>query len=143
MHRTSMVLPKHILFICRKNSCRSQMAEGFAQTLGKTTVIASSAGIDSSQIDPKTIEVMAEVGIDISSYTAKCLDQFTPRVFDGVVTMCASGAKLPETWKIKIIQEWDVEDPAGQPIEVFRQVRDEIKGRIETLLTLILLKAFQ
>ena len=119
------------------------MAEGFAQTLGKKTVIASSAGIDSSQIDPKTIEVMAEAGIDISSYTAKRLNQFAPEAFDGVVTMCASGAKLPETWKIKIIQEWDVEDPAGQPIEVFRQVRDEIKGRIEALLTLILLKAFQ
>ncbi|MGA7932863.1 MAG: ArsC family transcriptional regulator [Kovacikia sp.] len=138
-----MAQPKRILFVCRKNSCRSQMAEGFAQSLGEPYIVASSAGIYSSQIDPRTIEVMAEEGIDISRNTAKCLNEFTPETFDCIVTMCASASKLNEVWKLKILEEWDIEDPSGQSIKIYRQVRDEIKQRVQNLFVLINLKLLQ
>ncbi len=65
---------KRIMFICKKNSRRSQMAEGFARTLGAGKIEVSSSGLEVSHVDPISVEVMAEIGIDISNQTSKALN---------------------------------------------------------------------
>jgi protein-tyrosine-phosphatase len=64
---------KRVMFVCKKNSRRSQMAEGFARTLGEGKIAVTSSGLEASQVDPTTTQVMSEVGIDISEQTSKSL----------------------------------------------------------------------
>ncbi|MBW4631572.1 MAG: hypothetical protein KME30_06635 [Iphinoe sp. HA4291-MV1] len=67
---------KKVMFVCKKNSRRSQMAEGFARTLGEGKIAASSSGLETSYVDPTTIQVMSEIGIDICNQTSKPLSDF-------------------------------------------------------------------
>ncbi|MCS7066112.1 MAG: arsenate reductase ArsC, partial [Fimbriimonadales bacterium] len=79
---------KHVLFVCVGNSCRSQMAEGFANALGKGKVIASSAGtMPAARVHPLAIEAMREIGIDISHHTPKSVAEFDIEQFDAVVSL--------------------------------------------------------
>jgi arsenate reductase len=126
---------KQIMFVCKKNSCRSQMAEGFARHLGNGNVGVTSAGLEASQVHPTAVRVMQEVGIDISQQTSDSLENFQPQNYDAVVSLCGCGVNLPQEWVVReIFQDWQLEDPDGQPIETFRQVRDEIRQRVEALL---------
>ncbi|MFN3361655.1 MAG: arsenate reductase, glutathione/glutaredoxin type [Pseudanabaenaceae cyanobacterium] len=126
---------KKVMFVCKKNSRRSQMAEGFAKTLGKDKVTVVSAGLAASFIDPKTIEVMAEVGIDISQQTSKPLKDFQPTEFDAVISLCGCGVNLPPEWLTReIFEDWQLEDPEGKDLDTYRRVRDEVKARVEDLL---------
>ncbi|MGB7412664.1 MAG: arsenate reductase, glutathione/glutaredoxin type [Thermosynechococcaceae cyanobacterium] len=124
-----------IMFVCKHNSRRSQMAEGFTKVRGGYLVSVTSAGLDVDQVDPLTVQVMDEVGIDIRDQTSKPLTAFHPEQFDAVISLCGCGANLPEAWVLRdIFEDWQLDDPAGQSIEVFRQVRDEIEQRVEKLL---------
>lgn len=126
------------MFVCKKNSCRSQIAEGFARYLGNGQVGVSSAGLQASQVHPTAVRVMQEVGIDISQQTSDPLANFHPKDYDAVVSLCGCGVDLPQEWVVgEIFQDWQLEDPDGQPIETFRQVRDEIRQRVEALLETI------
>jgi len=69
---------KKVMFVCKKNSRRSQMAEGFAWTLGSGKIVVTSSGLEASTVDPTTIQVMSEVGIDITQQTSKPLSDFNP-----------------------------------------------------------------
>ena len=125
---------KQVMFACRKNSCRSQMAEGFARTLLKDQIYSTSAGLEASIVNPIAVQVMSEVGIDISIQTSKSLSDFKPEDFDVVISLCDCGFDLPEEWMLQeVFQDWRLEDPDGQSIETFRRVRDEIKKRVEML----------
>ena len=127
---------KHIMFVCKKNSRRSQMAEGFARTLGKGKIAVSSSGLETSQVDPNTVQVMSEVGIDISDQTSKPLSDFNSQNYDAVISLCGCGVNLPEDWVLReVFQDWQLDDPEGQPIETFRRVREEIKERVASLLS--------
>lgn len=129
-----------IYFLCTGNSCRSQMAEGFAhQLLGPDWRIAS-AGLRVDGLNPRAVAVMAEVGIDISRQRSKLIDQDFLRTSDVVVTLCGDARDRcpvvpPTVSKI----HWPLIDPAqatGTPAEqlaVFRQVRDEIGRRVKAL----------
>ncbi|MFD1393870.1 arsenate reductase (thioredoxin) [Lacticaseibacillus jixianensis] len=129
-----------IYFLCTGNSCRSQMAEGFAhQFLGPDWRIAS-AGLRVDGLNPRAVAVMAEVGIDISRQRSKLIDQDFLRTSDVVVTLCGDARDRcpvvpPTVSKI----HWPLIDPAqatGTPAEqlaVFRQVRDEIGRRVKAL----------
>jgi arsenate reductase (thioredoxin) len=97
---------KKVMFVCKKNSRRSQMAEGFARTLGEGKISVNSSGLEASHVDPKTVDIMSEVGVDISNQTSKPLSDFQAEDFD----------------------------PEGQPIETFRRVRDEVKERVAKLI---------
>jgi len=127
---------RKIMFVCQKNSCRSQMAEGFALALDKDKRFSvTSAGLQSSKVNPLTIEVMAEVGINISNHKSKLLSDFNPEEFDAVASMCGCGMSLPIEWLMRQdFQEWDLKDPDGESIEIFRTVRDEVKNQVELLL---------
>ncbi|NEU74963.1 arsenate reductase, glutathione/glutaredoxin type [Hassallia byssoidea VB512170] len=123
------------MFVCKKNSRRSQMAEGFARTLGEGKISVNSSGLEASHVDPKTIDIMSEINIDISNQTSKPLSDFHPEDFDGVISLCGCGVNLPQAWVLReVFQDWQLDDPEGQPIETFRRVRDEVKERVIKLI---------
>ena len=127
---------KQVMFVCKKNSRRSQMAEGFARTLGSGVISVASSGLEASKVDSKAVEVMAEIGIDISNQTSKPLSDFKADDYDAVISLCGCGVNLPEAWVLRgIFQDWQLDDPEGEPIETFYRVRDEIKERVASLLT--------
>ncbi|MDJ0572659.1 MAG: arsenate reductase, glutathione/glutaredoxin type [Pleurocapsa sp. MO_192.B19] len=126
---------KKIMFVCRRNSCRSQMAEGFARNLGRGKIEVSSSGLEASRVHPTAIEVMSEVDIDIKNQTSDALADFNAEDYDAVISMCGCGTTLPPEWVTQeVFEDWDLEDPDGQPRETFHRVRDEIKQRVSNLI---------
>ena len=125
---------KQIMFVCKKNSCRSQMAEGFAKTLGAGKVAVTSSGLESSEVNQTAVKVMSEIGIDIGNQTSKPLSDFNAEDYDVVISLCGCGVNLPGDWVVReVFEDWQLDDPAGEPIETFRRVRDEIKDRVKSL----------
>jgi len=126
---------KRIMFVCKKNSSRSQMAEGFAKALGNGKVTVTSSGLEASEVNPHAVKAMAEVGIDISQQTSNALSEFQPEDFDVVISLCGCGVNLPAEWVTReVFEDWQLEDPAEKP-EIFPEVRDQVKARVEQLLS--------
>jgi len=125
---------KRVMFVCKKNSARSQMAEGFAKTLGKGTIEVVSSGLEASQVRPEAIATMNEIGIDITDQCSKALSDFNAEDFDVVISLCGCGVNLPTDWVVRdVFEDWQLDDPAEQP-EIFPRVRDEIKERVTQLI---------
>jgi arsenate reductase len=125
---------KRVMFVCKKNSARSQMAEGFAKTLGSGKIEVTSSGLEASQVRPEAIATMKDIGIDISTQTSKPLSDFNPENFDVVISLCGCGVNLPTDWVTReVFEDWQLDDPAEQP-EIFPRVRDEIKERVTQLI---------
>lgn len=123
------------MFVCRRNSCRSQIAEGFAKTLGKGKVEVTSSGLEASRVHPTAIEVMSDIDINIRDQTSDSLKNFKADDYDAVISMCGCGTNLPSEWVMQeVFEDWDLDDPDGQPIETFQRVRDEIKERVAKLI---------
>ena len=129
---------KKVLFICSHNSARSQMAEGLLQRLYGDLYEAHSAGLEPSSVNPYAIEVMGEIGIDISTHRSKNVDEFLGIQFDCVITVCDQAREAcPFFHGGEKHLHKGFEDPAelsgteGQTLTVFRRVRDEIKSWIE------------
>ena len=126
---------KRVMFVCKKNSRRSQMAEGFARALGGDQVYVASAGLEASFVDPLTVQVMQEVGIDISQQKSKPLSDFQPEDFDAVISLCGCGVNLPPEWLTRdYFADWQLEDPEGGDLDTFRRVRDQVKERVTQFL---------
>ena len=126
---------KNVMFVCRRNSCRSQMAEGFARTFGEGKINVISSGLEASRVHPTAKKVMSEVGIDLSSQTSDALNNFKADNFDVVISMCGCGTSLPSEWVTReVFEDWELDDPDGQSIETFHRVRDEIKERVTNLI---------
>ena len=124
---------KKILFVCVENARRSQMAQGFAEAIGKGKLEVYSAGSrPSSSVDPLVIEVMKEKGIDLTAKRPKGLNDLPPIEMDFLVTMGCEET-CPAVPSRKIIA-WEIPDPKGKPIEVFRSVRDTIENKVRVLL---------
>jgi arsenate reductase len=125
---------KMVLFVCVGNSGRSQMAEAFFNQAAGGRAKAISAGTKpASAVDPKTIEVMREVGIDISAAKPKALTMDILDHADRVVTMgCGAEAVCPASFVET--EDWHLEDPKGKSLEEVRRIRDEIKARVTRLL---------
>ncbi|MGB5594151.1 MAG: arsenate reductase, glutathione/glutaredoxin type [Crocosphaera sp.] len=126
---------KKVMFVCKRNSCRSQMAEGFAKTLGKGKIEVTSSGLEASRVHPTAIEVMEEIGINITEQTSNPLSDFNADNYDAVISLCGCGVNLPQEWVIRdIFEDWELDDPDGQPLATFHRVRDEIKEKVEDLI---------
>jgi len=124
---------KKVLFICVENSCRSQIAEGIGRHLGSDIFLSYSAGSKpSGKVNPLAIEVMKEIGIDISLNTSKGFNDFITSNFDYVITLGCKDV-CPFFPADKHI-EWQIDDPKGKGIEYFRVARDTIKHKIEELI---------
>ena len=125
---------KRVMFVCKKNSARSQMAEGFAKTLGKGKIEVISSGLEASQVRPEAIATMKEIGIDITNQLSKPLSDFKAEDFDVVISLCGCGVNLPTDWVLReVFEDWQLDDPAEQP-EIFPRVRDQIKERVTQLI---------
>ena len=126
-----------VLFVCVHNAGRSQMAAGYMRTLSNGRVEVLSAGsAPKESINPQAIEVMAEEGIDIANQQPKILTPEAVMESDAVVTMgCGDACPF---YPGKRYEDWVLDDPAGQPVEKVREIRDEIKSRVEKLLFEIL-----
>ena len=132
---------KKVMFLCTANSCRSQMAEGFAKEFGKGLIEVHSAGIMAAGVQRRAIIVMNEIGIDISKQKSKEIDEELLRKMDIVVTLCGN-AEETCPWtppNIKRIH-WPIKDPVGtvgtevEIMKEFRRARDEIKERVKKLI---------
>jgi arsenate reductase len=128
-----------ILFLCTGNSCRSQMAEGFARRLLKEWDVWSAGTRPAERVHPLAVQVMAEKGIDISTQYPKTISD-VPRPVDVVVTLCGEAAEECPTFPgARATEHWGLPDPAratGTPeevMQVFREVRDEIERRLKVL----------
>jgi arsenate reductase len=125
---------KRVMFVCKKNSARSQMAEGFAKKFGAGKIEVTSSGLEASQVNAIAIQVMSDIGIDISEQTSNALSEFNPEDFDVVISLCGCGVNLPTQWVLRdVFEDWQLDDPAEQP-EIFPRVRDEVKERVIQLL---------
>ena len=125
------------MFVCVHNAGRSQMAAGFMRQLGGENVEVLSAGsAPKDSINPVAVEAMAELGIDIANQKPKVLTPEAVQQSDVVITM-GCGDACPY-YPGKRYEDWVLEDPAGQGIEPVRVIRDQIKARVEKLLTEIL-----
>jgi len=123
-----------VLFVCVHNAGRSQMAAGWLRELAGDRVEVRSAGsMPAHQINPVAVEAMREVGIDISAEQPKVLTTEAVQGSDVVITMgCGDACPF---FPGKRYEDWKLDDPAGQGIESVRPIRDEIKRRIEALLS--------
>jgi protein-tyrosine-phosphatase len=122
-----------VLFVCVHNAGRSQMAAGYLRALGGDAVEVLSAGsAPGDAINPAAVEAMAEEGIDISGAIPSLLTTESVRESDVVITMgCGDACPI---FPGKRYEDWVLEDPAGQGLDAVRRIRDDIRGRVLTLL---------
>jgi arsenate reductase len=132
-----------ILFLCTGNSCRSQMAEGWARHLKGDVIEAFSAGIDTHGLNPSAVKVMSEVGVDISRQRSKHVDELKDVAFDYVVTVCDNANESCPLFpgKTKVVHV-GFDDPPRlakdakteeEALTHYRRVRDKIRAFVETL----------
>lgn len=122
-----------VLFVCIENSCRSQMAEGFARRHGAGKVAAWSSGSrPSGKVNETAIALMEEKGVDMSGHRSKGLAELPAQKWDCVITMGCGDAcpSLPAVRRL----DWALPDPKLMPLDEFRQVRDDIEARVKALL---------
>jgi arsenate reductase len=129
-----------VLFLCTGNSCRSQMAEGWAKHLLGDRVDAYSAGVETHGLNPRAVQVMAEAGVDISGQRSQEVDEFLDLAPDLVVTVCDNAAeRCPVLPGSPRTVHHSFRDPAGahgsenEVLPVFRSVRDEIRDFVRGL----------
>lgn len=131
-----------VLFLCTGNSARSQMAEGLLRHLAAERFEVSSAGTAPAGVNPLTIRAMAEAGIDISSHSSKHVRDFLGADLALVITVCDSARESCPVFPGSVRRlHWTFEDPAAatgseeERLAVFRRVRDQIRARLEALLS--------
>jgi len=125
-------IKKKVAFICVHNSCRSQMAEGWAKKLGSDVLEVYSAGTEEyPEVKPLAVQVMKEVGVDMTGHYPKLLSDI-PEEVDILVTMGCNVVCpfVPNSHS----EDWGLEDPSGGPIEDYRKTRDLIEEKVEDLI---------
>jgi arsenate reductase (thioredoxin) len=129
---TSGSLKPTVLFVCVHNAGRSQMAAAYLKELAGDQIDVLSAGSEpADQVNPVAVQAMAEVGIDIAAATPKVLTTESVQDSDVVVTMgCGDACPF---FPGKRYEDWKLEDPAGKSIETVREIRDDIRSRVEAL----------
>lgn len=134
---------KKVLFLCTGNSCRSQMAEGWARALKGDVLEAYSAGVETHGLNPNAVRVMAEAGVDISGHRSKHVGELLDEGIDYVVTVCDHAAEACPVFprKAKVVHHSFRDPPAlakaakteEEALGFYRAVRDEIRAFVETL----------
>ena len=125
-------MKKKVAFVCVHNSCRSQMAEGWAKKLGSDVLEAYSAGTEKyPEVKPLAVQAMEEAGVDMSDHHPKLLSDI-PAEVDILITM-GCNVECPYV-PCQHIEDWGLSDPSGGPIEDYRKTRDIIKEKVEDLI---------
>ena len=137
-----MRYPIRVLFLCTGNSARSQMAEGLLRSLGGSDFEVHSAGTEAKELNPLAVEVMREIGIDISDHQSKSLECFLGQPFDYIITVCDRARDSCPTFPGDNERiHWGFDDPAAvtgaraEQVAVFRRVRNEISERLRVWVT--------
>jgi len=124
-----------VLFVCTENSCRSQMAEGFLRRLAGDRFDIFSAGAQPTGLNPTAVEVMKEIGIDISGHRSKSVDEFAGQAFDYVITVCDNAKESCPIFPAATKRiHWSLDDPAAiqgseeKTLAEFRRVRDQLRS---------------
>ncbi len=128
-------MKKRILILCTGNSCRSQMAEGFLKSFDSELEVFSAGTIPAEKVNPNSVIVMDEVGIDISSQAPQNVDDFVDQSFDSVITVCDNAKEVCPVFTGHVKHQFHIpfDDPAvaigtdEEILAVYRRVRDEIK----------------
>lgn len=137
-------MKRNVLFLCTRNSARSQMAEAWTRHISNGLVPAYSAGLSPSEVHPLTIQVIEEVGVPMADARSKSVKEFLGKVaIRHAFIVCADAEKhCPSLWPFcGDVQSWPFDDPAactGSPserLDEFRRVRDEIRSRISIWLS--------
>jgi len=128
-HQTDI---QNILFLCRGNSARSKMAEGLFRKKVEFRIEVSSAGTKPLATNPFAETVMNEIGIDISQNESKSLGELVQRTFDWVITLCDHAKEESPIFPGRRIEYWDIPEP--DTLQSFRNVRDDLSTRIDSLL---------
>lgn len=126
-------MTKTVLFVCIGNSGRSQMAEAFFNKLSKTWKAISAGTKPDDNIHPYTIRVMKEVGVDVSKQKPKMLTREMIEKTDKIITMGCGADVCPASYLPKV-EDWAIEEPYGKPIDKVREIRDQIKGKVEKMI---------
>ena len=129
---------RSLLFLCVANSARSQMAEGLARKLFGDRVRVQSAGSKPSRVNPYALDVMREVGVDLTTHRSKAVDTVDPTSIDTVITLCAEEVCPVFLGTVRRLH-WPLQDPASddptlsreEMLTRFRTARDQIQGRLE------------
>lgn len=139
----TMKRKKKVLFLCTGNSCRSQMAEGWARYLKGDVLEPYSAGIETHGLNPRAVQVMAEAGVDVSGHRSKNVDELANIPFDLVVTVCGHAHEHCPLFPgaAKVIHVGFDDPPAlaktatteDEVLAIYRRVRDQIRAYVETL----------
>lgn len=132
-----------VLFLCTGNSCRSQMAEGWARHLKRDVIEPYSAGIEKHGLNPQAVEVMAEAGVDISGQRSNTVAELPTQDFDVVITVCAhADENCPVALHQCKVVHVGFDDPpklakqavsCEEELDIYRRVRDEIRKFVESL----------
>ncbi|MGM0425128.1 MAG: arsenate reductase ArsC [Thermodesulfobacteriota bacterium] len=134
---------KKVLFLCTGNSCRSQMAEGWARHLHSDKLEVASAGVIKHGVDPRAVQIMFEAGVDISKQSSKSIDELPEQSFDAVITLCDHASESCPFFPgdvIRLHQGFD--DPPAlarqaasqeEALNAYRRVRDEIRDFVQGL----------
>lgn len=132
-------MKQRVLILCTGNSARSQMAEGLLRDMAGDRFEVMSAGVAPSHVRPEAIEVMREIGIDISGHRSKSVDAFTGQPFDYVITVCDNANQQCPMFPGKSERiHWSIDDPAeitgneNEKLAAFRSARDELRTRLES-----------
>jgi protein-tyrosine-phosphatase len=134
------ILPAAVLFACTLNSVRSPMAEGLLKASHGARIYVDSAGAESAEVNGFAVEVLAEIGIDISNHKAKTFETLVDSSFDVVIALSGEaerGARQLTSWMSCEVDYWPIPDPSAATgtrearLNVFREVRDELKHRID------------
>lgn len=135
-----MSFPQSILFLCVANSARSQMAEGLARKLFGAQLTVQSAGSEPSRVNPYAVEVMNEVGVDLTTHRSKSVQTVDPSTVGTVITLCEEQVCPVFLGKAQRLH-WPIPDPASKDLSLpreemlqrFRRARDQIQERLESL----------
>ncbi|MCB0728020.1 MAG: arsenate reductase ArsC [Ignavibacteriae bacterium] len=134
-------MAKKILILCTGNSCRSQMAEGFLKKFGPELQVFSAGTYPAKEVNPNSITVMKEAGIDISSHKPKDINEFTDQSFDFVITVCDNAKEICPVFNgevknnlhISFVDPADAKGSKEKILEEYREVRDEIRSAFRQL----------
>ncbi|MBL8152419.1 MAG: arsenate reductase ArsC [Blastocatellia bacterium] len=130
-------MKKSLLFVCVENSCRSQIAEAFANIHGKDLIEAFSAGSrPSGQVNPKAIATMQELGYNLTEHSSKSLTEIPKIEYEYAITM-GCGDECPFV-DAKNREDWNIPDPKAMSMEDFRQIRDLIETKVKELIARLL-----
>jgi arsenate reductase len=132
-----MTAKKRVLILCTGNSCRSQMAEGVLRHYGGEQYEVHSAGLHATHVNALAVEVMKEIGIDISTHRSKSVREFDGQSFDCVITVCGNADKKCPYFAAPVRRHWPFDDPphgqgvTPETLKAFRKVRDRIHKKFK------------